>query len=266
MNWKQFLRDKSRLFKTNYSRAPLYAKLVTHRITPYLVYLFAKMGLTPDQVTTLSLIVGWVSSLLFAFPSPAVVLLAALGLETYYILDSVDGQLARLTGRCSKTGAFFDILLNYLVHPWVFIFMGIGQYRLSGHWLWMLCGSVSALSYVWLGLMWNVRAHVLLESFFGKSLTLREEKIEGQERNAGGARRQRRQWVPRQIFSLLHKVCTFPTVMNGVTIIALFEFVTGRLDLLGYLLGFYSVAIPLVSLTKISKMILEREPDQAYNS
>ena len=254
MNWKQFQRDKPRLFKTNYSRAPIYAKLVTHRITPYVVFLSLKWGLTPDQVTFLSMLAGWTAAVLFAFPSRAMVLAAALALEAYYVLDSVDGQLARITGKCSKTGAFYDILLNSLVHPLVFICIGVGQYRITGQAVCLLYGALAAISYVWLGLMWNVRAHVLWEA------GLTERGLNAKER--GESRATKNLSLPRKIFAALHKLCTYPTLMNLVTLTAVWVWATGKWESFRYLLIFYSGVIPFVSLAKIAKVVLALELDQ----
>ena len=248
MNWKQFQQDKDRLFKKNYARAPIYAKVVTHRVTPYLVYWCMKWGLTPDQVTLISMLVGWGSCFLFAVSSPWVMFLGALGLEVYYIFDSVDGQLARITGKTSKTGAFFDILLNYLVHPFVFIFIGLGHYFVTGQWKYMVLGSVTALSYVWLGLMWNVRAHVLSDA----GPLLRKEEMDETKGKSG---------ILKKIFSFLHKLCTFPTVMNLITLSATLQLFKDEF-LLGNLLVFYSVVIPFVSLSKMARMILTHELDR----
>ncbi len=261
MNWHEFLRDKRRLFKTNYSRAPLYAKVVTHRITPYLVFFCMKLGLTPDQVTVVSMLVGWASAILFAFPSSVAVLVAALGFELYYVLDSVDGQLARITGKCSKTGAFFDILLNYLVHPLPFIFIGLNQTFVTGNWIWTVGGSLAGLSYIWLGLMWNVRAHVLFDSLRepGPAAVSLENLEEEQE-----IEREKRFSLMRRAFSSIHKLCTFPTAMNLITVTAVLEFLTGNLSLFRYLVGFYSLALPAVSLFKIGKMVVSREVDKEY--
>ena len=260
MNWHEFLQSKSLLFKTSYARAPIYAKIVTHRITPYFVFFCMKLGITPDQVTLISVLVGWASAVLFAVPSRVTVLLAALGLELYYILDSVDGQLARITGKTSKTGAFFDILLNYLVHPLPFLFIGLNQTFVTGNWIWTVGGALAGLSYVWLGVTWNVRAHVLFDSLHepGPAVSLENLEEEGEREKTA------RVSLPRRVFSFVHKLCTFPTAMNLITVTAVLKFLTGNLSLFRYLLGFYSVALPLVSLAKIGKMVLTREVDEEY--
>ena len=262
MNWKEFIQNKNRLFKKNYTAAPLYAKVVSHRITPFLVYASLKLNLKPDQVTLISLVIGWVASFLFIFPSREMVLIAALGLEGYYLFDSVDGQLARYTGQTSKTGAFFDVLLNYLVHPLPFVFIGLNQYQVTGNVGFVFCGALASLSSIWLGLMWNVRAHVLLEPLSGKGIVPARHEGEAELNPLEAGRKGK---ILRRIFSWLHKVCTFPTTMNLLTIFAFLEWITGRLDLYSGLLFFYSLALPFVSLSKIAKWIWTRELDTEWH-
>ena len=219
-----------------------------------------KFGITPDQVTVISMLVGWVSAVLFAVPSRVTILLAALGLELYYVLDSVDGQLARVTGKTSKTGAFFDILLNYLVHPLPFLFIGLNQTFVTGHWIWTVGGAVAGLSYVWLGVTWNVRAHVLFDSLREPGSVVSLENLEEERERE----KMEKVSLPRKVFSFVHKLCTFPTAMNLITVTATLEFLTKNLGLFRYLLGFYSIALPLVSLAKIGKIVFTREVDEEY--
>lgn len=257
MDWKQFLRDRPQLFKKENlcGRGPFYGRRITHSMSPYLVYVCLKMGITPDQVTAFSMVLGWVASILFAIPSRTSVLLGALSLEACYVFDSVDGQLARMTGKCSKTGAFYDTLVNYLVHPLVFISIGLGQYRVTGNWIFMLCGTLSGLAYVWLGLMWEVRAHILWESQRSSEPSFKTDPVKKEKRRS----------LARSFFSFLHKLCTFPPVMNLISFTAVLEFFTNKLFLPGYLIGFYGVAIPFVSLSKIAKMLLDHELDKEFN-
>lgn len=59
MELKEFIQNKQQLlFKKEYARAPRYAKNVTHKITPFIVFYFSKLNITPNQVTFFSLITG----------------------------------------------------------------------------------------------------------------------------------------------------------------------------------------------------------------
>jgi hypothetical protein len=73
-----------------------------------LVRLLAPTRVTADQVTLAAMLVGLAAGHLFFYPS---VLLNALGLALFLIsdvLDSADGQLARLRGSATRFGAVLD--------------------------------------------------------------------------------------------------------------------------------------------------------------
>jgi len=78
-----------------------------------MVAMLRRTPLTPNQVTILG--VG-----VFAFCVAALILwrdwtgffVAALILEFAYFIDCADGQLARLTGKTSEIGAYFDFLID----------------------------------------------------------------------------------------------------------------------------------------------------------
>lgn len=244
------------LFKKDYARSPAYAKQITHRITPFFVYSFVKVGITPNQTTFLSLGTGLVAASLFLIPLPWAVLGAAFFLELYYVLDSVDGQLARFTRQFSRTGAFFDVLGNYIIHPLIFLSIGIGQYFVTREGLVIVWGAVAALSYLWLGLMWDVRSSVLLEALNKERAMPCGESLETPKSLAPS--------LVQRVFSWTHKICTYPRVMNVVTFVSVAEVISGNLSLYSHMLLAYAVMIPFVSLSKVFRMVATREIDRAY--
>lgn len=79
------------------------------------VVLLAPTRLTPNQVTLLNLVVFVVSAaLLVAFPSTSGGLIAVGVLELSYLLDCVDGMLARHKQLASKEGHLFDFFTDEL--------------------------------------------------------------------------------------------------------------------------------------------------------
>jgi phosphatidylglycerophosphate synthase len=256
----EFLKNKNELFKKNYARAPRYAKVVTHRVTPYVVYFCHRSGVTPNQVTFASLVVGFVACLFFAVPGVWTMLAGALTLELYYVLDSVDGQLARISGRSSKAGAFFDVLGNYIVHPLVFVAIGYGQSVYAQALDPLLFGIAAGLGYLWLGMLWEVRGHVLFQSL--RRTGMRPETAAPAETPdvpapAGAAKR---------AFSFVHKLCTYPTVMNVITLIAVVQLLSGGFGFYSWMLLFYGCAMPAIAMAKIAKMMRSGEIDGQYEA
>ncbi|HET6284251.1 MAG TPA: CDP-alcohol phosphatidyltransferase family protein [Polyangia bacterium] len=73
----------------------------------------ARTGITPNQVTLLTLVVFLIGALVMALmPSSGALVLAAAIIELSYVLDCVDGQLARLKGTSSPVGAHLDFLMD----------------------------------------------------------------------------------------------------------------------------------------------------------
>lgn len=93
--------------------ANVYDTLFTRRLSIYLTVLCARLGMTPNQVSALGAVTGAAACLLMAVGSPAAVLVGVGLLHLYAILDSVDGELARLRQRFTLTGLFLEDLSAY---------------------------------------------------------------------------------------------------------------------------------------------------------
>ena len=66
--------------------------------------------LTPNRLTVLSFILTIVTAVLILSSSPISLLIAGIVLQLAYIIDCMDGQLARYRQVSSKLGSFFDKL------------------------------------------------------------------------------------------------------------------------------------------------------------
>ena len=89
-----------------------HARKYTNRLFSAIAALLLRLGLTPNQVTALAFILGITSGavLYSEHPMIAVALLWLSGL-----LDAVDGEMARRSGRSSVRGAQMDIISDRLV-------------------------------------------------------------------------------------------------------------------------------------------------------
>ena len=89
-----------------------------HLIDPFFTKVAYDLGLSPNMVTVIACITGVCSGL--ALLSNYWVL-SALLLQLHHYLDGVDGNLARLTGRCTPFGAKLDQISDQIVRFVVFI-------------------------------------------------------------------------------------------------------------------------------------------------
>jgi archaetidylinositol phosphate synthase len=81
--------------------------------------------ITPNQITTLSLALGWLAAWLYAQGGSAVHL-GGLCFVLAFWLDHADGELARMTGRTSSFGHYYDLGAGGAVLVALFVGIGIG--------------------------------------------------------------------------------------------------------------------------------------------
>lgn len=88
------------------------------------------LGLTPNQLTILGMIVGTIGGALFYNEHFAIV---GVGLLFFHnVFDSADGQLARLTARTSEFGRVLDGVGDYVTHAAIYIALTAGLLRGGG--------------------------------------------------------------------------------------------------------------------------------------
>ena len=113
------------------------------------VWALARTSATPNQVTLAGFGVFLVAlALLAALPTAWGWLLAMLVLQTSYVLDCADGQLARLTGRTSEAGAYLDFLVDEFKALGLVIACALRLWRLDPTTTWPLLLGLAAAALV----------------------------------------------------------------------------------------------------------------------
>lgn len=121
--------------------------LVRHlscRMTPWLL----RLGLSANQVTLASVVVGVAAAVLLALGSWGASVAGALLLVLSSVLDNCDGEIARFRGTASASGGRLDDLADAVVHTSLFIGLGVGVSRALGRPLWLWLGLAAALGTV----------------------------------------------------------------------------------------------------------------------
>lgn len=104
----------------------------------------AALGVTPTQVTILSMFVGLAGAVML-FDLRLALLGFAL-LIFYSILDSTDGQLARMTGQVTPLGRVLDGVIGYAVYAAIYPAIALGLLERGENisvLLWMLLAAIS---------------------------------------------------------------------------------------------------------------------------
>lgn len=224
---------------------PWYGVNVTHRISIRVVRLIKDCDIEPDHITLLSIILGIVASCLFMIPRVLTYFLGALFLESYYVLDAVDGQYARLKEKTSVTGAYFDYISNHIVQSLVFIGMGIGLFRFEGNPMFMVAGFFAAWGIGFMYAIHDAKSSVLL---YRGIIPEAAKNGEYSEENDAS--------LPKKLFMILHKTGTFPTAMNIITVLAIITIIVNKgLILFESAVIYYAIVTNVIWMAKLYKLI-----------
>ena len=92
----------------------------------WIVRMLYPTPVTPNQITVLSLVFGFLSVGFYISGRPDALVWGAVFLYAKVVLDNVDGNLARVRGTSSRFGRFLDSLADFIVT--VLVYLGVGFY------------------------------------------------------------------------------------------------------------------------------------------
>lgn len=122
-----------------------HAKPYDARLAAWLVRPLIETRITPNQLTLVRFLVGAAGALMFALGERPNV--AALLVVLSNFLDHTDGELARMSGKSSRFGHYFDLASDALVTVGMFVGMGIGLVgQLGNSAAWMGCSAGLAVA------------------------------------------------------------------------------------------------------------------------
>src|SRR5262249_37403488 len=104
-------------------------RLVDRRISRALTRLLLPTGVSPNQITLLSLMLGISSGLLYSMGAYWSAVSGALVFLLSTIIDGCDGEVARLSFLESKLGRYLDIIGDNVVHLFLFAGIAVGLTR-----------------------------------------------------------------------------------------------------------------------------------------
>lgn len=87
--------------------------LFTRRISIYVTLLLSRTLVTPNQLTFASIFIGIAAGLLWSIGSHLCFIIGGILFQVMYLLDCVDGELARYKNMSSPKGAYLDFLGHY---------------------------------------------------------------------------------------------------------------------------------------------------------
>jgi hypothetical protein len=191
------------------------------------------LGIGAHALTLAALLTALAGAAACAAGTPAGLLLGALLLQVWYLLDHVDGQVARFRRTESLDGAALDYLMHHLVNVTLPFGIGWGLFVARTDPAWLLAGFACGVGLLVLGLQHDVRY---------KAFIKRLKRVDGAllVRGGGGAQPAPPPPAPRHPLRWaawsVRKACEIHVVMNLLTAVALVAWLAGdaRLHLAGY--------------------------------
>ena len=112
----------------------------------YFSYFFLKMRFTADQVTFIFFFVGLIGSLLYAFNSLALSLIAYFFFRLHIIIDMSDGDVARFNKSFSIRGAYWDAVIHSILNPLYFVFISYSFFIQFNNNIFLILGAFMGVS------------------------------------------------------------------------------------------------------------------------
>jgi phosphatidylglycerophosphate synthase len=101
---------------------------VARPVSLYVTWILLQTPIRANQVTLLHMALGILGSVLLAFPSLWVRLTGCALLYSGFVVDNVDGEIARFRREVSITGKYIDTVAHTIVNAMMFFGFGFGAY------------------------------------------------------------------------------------------------------------------------------------------
>jgi len=111
----------------NIVRAFTYNRSIARRIVEWLV----RTPLTPNVITTISMVLGLLGAYGMSGGSRSMMLLGALALHLSFIMDDCDGEVARRKGLSSTFGMWYDYIADFIVDLGLWVGLTLGVLRMG---------------------------------------------------------------------------------------------------------------------------------------
>ena len=113
---------------------------LSYRLTPILL----KTPATPNQITTISLLLGLACAACFTQGGWITGIVGGLLLVASYTFDNCDGEVARIKNMSSEFGAKLDDMSDWMVDVSFFVALSYGTAQVNGQQFWLWLGLAAA--------------------------------------------------------------------------------------------------------------------------
>ena len=236
-------------------------ELFARRMAYPLALFFRRLGMTANHVTILG-------GLLWVLTVPSIIMAGRLWAQGHtglaqalliltvalwnlgYVLDVVDGSLARITGTMSSGGSFLDFCFHLLFHPMFLCSVGVFLFLVTDHLLYLPLAVLATFT-GW-GLSFSAKEHVLCEHIAKGDADPSRLSQDDRYRIYIDSVRMREPVAAkrggRYLAALINEVFCFPGQYSLVSLVVILDLL---LAAWGLATGFYLLRIAFVVLTVV---------------
>ncbi len=206
-------------------------------------WIVAPWGISANAATLAAWACGLAAAAAFAMGHVTGWVLGTVLLQVWYLLDHVDGQLARYHGTASLDGVQLDYMMHHTVNGSIALGIGWGLFVTSGNSIWMLCGVLWAMALLLLSVQHDARY---------KAFNQRLKRLRGtlHVHGGGGGRPQTQPPIPKSLLPRMawaaRKSSEMHVIMNLLTFVAVAAVAMGDTSLLiarSYVAGATALAL-----------------------
>jgi len=232
----------------------------------FLTYLALRMGMSANLVTVTQIVAGIAGSAFLATTQDHLVLVGLFLLQVGFILDNVDGEVARFRGQVSLTGKYLDTVGHELVVPMLYFFVGLGTFFRHG--------TVEPIVFGFLAGLFSLRLDVVTMSHEAVQMTqTRLNKTFDYYETAGQGEipelyRQKNEGSSSRI---LYGLFAYPAIMNIISVLSIVDIVfplqflaSRNLSLLSLFLFVYGTLIPIRRVYTIRRFVKSRATETTF--
>jgi len=221
--WREFER---RCQKPDFRRVGnAYARRIARPLALYCTRVILPTGVSAHTVTLAAWVTGLAAAGAFAFGSMLGWVIGAALLQTSYLLDHIDGQIARYRRTASLDGVALDFLMHHTLVMVLPLGIGYGFVNQGGSHLWLLVGIAWSVGMLMQSIDHDVRA---------KAIVSRLKRLDGELRvigGRGGRPTPPAPWPrrPVAIFKrLVRLACQWHWTINTLTVLSLLRVIIGQ--------------------------------------
>ena len=235
-----------------------YYYVLARHIAPYFTLFFKKIGVKNPNVLTLvsfflMLIVGAMILYLEALSKVYYRIIIALLVQLSFILDCSDGQLARITRRKSKFGAWLDRLLDRVGEFTIFLVCGLVAWYQTDQILFVFLGLITGY-----GLTAFTIAMSLADSCMFDNITKINEMQKGEQKEDADGKGDSQKSEKKKITLILSRVFFFLNFGIGERYLYVSVFLLlNRLDIMLYVSSFL-VILRVLGISHYMRNILKK--------